>query len=220
MAILVLTVQAAAATGQPDKQAMQSVETGIAGLGPSEPIDGTFSALRREEDGVTTKIRTGSTPGLAFTLWYVIFNAPENCDGDCGLGDILVLDGDGNLVLDGDGNPILNDDQIEAARISIVYGGDGAVVNPGGRVKLDGGLRVGEVPAGAGQIVVGHPDDGPVFGTGPVTGLEDAQSAEIHPVLQHHGQAHDDPELLEQQLTMFFGACNPDCGDVQFSVHK
>jgi hypothetical protein len=216
---LVFTVSAAGATGEPDKQPMLGVETGVAGLGPSEPITGSFSALRRGDDRVTTQIRTASTPGLAISLWYVIFNAPEQCDAACGLDDILLMDGDGNLVLDADDQPILNQAQIDAARISIVYGGDGALVNPGGRLKLDGGLREGEIPTELGQVVVGHPDDGPVFGPGVVTGLEDAQNAEIHPVLQHHGQAHDDPDLQEQQLTTFFGACNPECGDDQFAVH-
>jgi hypothetical protein len=38
-------------------------------------------------------------------------------------------------------------------------------------------------------------------------------------VLQAHGAAHDDPELLEQQLTSFQGACNSACEDAQIAVH-
>jgi hypothetical protein len=38
-------------------------------------------------------------------------------------------------------------------------------------------------------------------------------------VLQDHGTAHADPELLEQQLTSFEGACNPACAEVQLAVH-
>lgn len=38
-------------------------------------------------------------------------------------------------------------------------------------------------------------------------------------VLQNHGPAHSDAALLDEQLTMFRGACNPECTDVQFAVH-
>lgn len=52
-----------------------------------------------------------------------------------------------------------------------------------------------------------------------MTGLEDAQTAEIHIVLQDHGMAHTDPVLIEQQLTGFQTECNEVCVDVQFAVH-
>ncbi|GAB3038137.1 hypothetical protein GCM10011376_35350 [Nocardioides flavus (ex Wang et al. 2016)] len=140
----------------------------------------------------------------------MIFNVPQNCNtGACGEDDIFV---------GGDPAARFNMAQIDAARISVVYGGDGAVVTPGGRLALDGGLAEGEVPTGSVPAVIGHPDDGELV-PGPVTGLEDAQTAEIHVVLQDHGMAHADPDLLEQQLTGFQTACNPDCVVVQFAVH-
>lgn len=52
-----------------------------------------------------------------------------------------------------------------------------------------------------------------------VTGLEDPRGAVIIGVLQDHGAAHADPELLERQLTSFQGACNPACEETQFAVH-
>jgi hypothetical protein len=52
-----------------------------------------------------------------------------------------------------------------------------------------------------------------------VTGLEDPHGAVIVAVLEDHGAAHDDPELLERQLTSFQGACNPGCEDVQAARH-
>ena len=99
-----------------------------------------------------------------------------------------------------------------------MHGGDGAAGNPAGRVVLDGGLAEGEVPTGAAQVVIGHPDDGALV-PGPVTGLEDAPAAEVHVVLQDHGPAHEDPTLLASQLSGFQAACNPGCVDVQFAVH-
>lgn len=202
--LLLAVAPQAAAAGPPDKQPLHSFAT-------EEPITGAFSMLDRSDDAIASKIRTAATPGHAVTMWYVIFNAPENCNaGTCGEDDIFV---------DGDPAAGFNVAQIEAARISVVYGGDGEVVNPGGRVALDGGLAEGEVPTGSVPVVIGHPDDGALV-PGPVTGLEDAQTAEIHIVLQDHGTAHTDSDLLEEQLSGFQTACNPKCVDVQFAVHK
>jgi hypothetical protein len=178
-----------------------------------EPVAGAFAMLDRADDRVATKVRTHAAGGNAYTLWYVIFNAPEACsDGVCGEDDVLDF---------GDDNPFFpfNADQIEAARISVVWGNTGAVANAAGRLKLDGGLAVGEVPDGPQQILVGRAEDGALAGLSPVTGLEDAARAEIHLVVQDHGAAHDDPELLNMQLTQFEGACNPHCADVQYAVH-
>jgi hypothetical protein len=38
-------------------------------------------------------------------------------------------------------------------------------------------------------------------------------------VLQDHGAAHDEPELLQRQLTSFQDTCNPGCEDVQAARH-
>lgn len=187
-----------------DKQPMHSFATG-------EPLAGTFSALARTDDSVAARIRTAGQPGHALTTWYVVFNDPGACNGGvCGEDDIFV---------GGDPTQDFDFGQIEAARISVVFGGDGDIVNPGGRIALDGGLSVGEVPTGNAQIVIGDPADGALV-PGPVTGLENARTAEVHVVLQNHGSAHADPSLLAAQLSGFQTACNPVCVDVQFAVHK
>lgn len=188
----------------PDKQAVHDFATGNA-------ITGTFSMLDRGDEAIASTIRTTATPGHAITLWYVIFNAPENCsDGMCGADDLFL-----DPAAGGAGG--FNAAQIGAARISVVYGGDGAVANAGGRLALDGGLAEGEVPTGANQVVIGA--GGALVPLGPVSGLEDAQAAEVHIVLQDHGLADDDPAVLASQLSSFNGGCNPTCWDIQFSVH-
>lgn len=201
--VLATAVPSAAAT--PDKSPMQDFET-------EAPIGGAFSMLTRSGTGVTTKVRTHDHGKHAYTLWYVIFNQPENCsDGVCGENDIFI-----------GGNPDNGPDfgQIEDVRLSVVYAA-GAVANPAGRIMLDGGLQEGQVPAGVGQVVIGHSDDGPLIPS-PVTGLEDVMRAEIHLVLQDHGPAWSDPALRAQQTSSFMGACNPNpdsCVDPQFAVH-
>lgn len=217
--LLLAVVPQVAVAGQPDKQPLHDFDS-------QQPLTGTFSMLERGDDEVATRIRTTGSPGHALTIWYVLFNAPEHCNtGACGEDDLFV---------GGDPKNGFNTAQIEAARISVVFGGDGDVINPGGRVALDGGLAEGEVPSGPAQVVIGLDADGALARqevTGAVTtGLEDAQATEIHIVLQDHGPAHEDPELLESQLTGFRTACNPtpasddppegSCDDVQFAVHK
>lgn len=203
--LLVAVASQPSSAAPPDKQAVHDFAT-------EQPVTGAFSMLNRSDEAIASKIRTAATPRHAVTVWYVIFNAPENCsDGMCGEDDLFL-----DPALGGAGG--FNATQIDAARISVVYGGDGGVVNPGGRLALDGGLAEGEVPTGTNQVVIGA--EGALVPLSPVTGLEDAQTAEIHVVLQDHGQAHDDPVLLASQLSGFNTACNPMCVDIQFAVHK
>jgi hypothetical protein len=79
----------------------------------------------------------------------------------------------------------------------------------------DGGI-VGRVGVGwfSGSLAV---DDttGAIMGTG----LHDAAGADIHLVVRDHGPASSDPDIRYQQ-THTFGACNPECADVQTSVHE
>lgn len=215
-AVLLIAVTAEPSNAAPpDKQALHDYTT-------AQPITGTFSMLDRSDDAITSRIRTTATPGHAVTLWYVIFNAPELCGDvdpdttefvprECGAADIFLDPAAGAA-----GG--FNATQIQAARISVVYGGDGGVVNPGGRLALDGGLAQGEVPTGTNQVVIGT--EGSLVELSPVSGLEDAHTAEVHIVLQDHGLANDDPDLLAAQLSSFNGGCNPACVEVQFAIHK
>ncbi|HSI94356.1 MAG TPA: hypothetical protein VK925_12710 [Jiangellaceae bacterium] len=201
VAALVLALPQVALAGPKDKQPVFDFETG-------EPVAGAFAQVDRTDDAVVSKVRTRVEPGHAVTLWYVIFNNPDAClGGACGEDDIFSAPG------------VFNFEQIEAARISVVWGKAGDVANPAGRAKLDGGLAVGEVPTSAGiTVVIGKPNDGALV-PGVATGLEHT-AAEVHLVIQDHGPAQDDPDLLELQLTGFQGGCNPNCVDIQFSVHK
>lgn len=38
--------------------------------------------------------------------------------------------------------------------------------------------------------------------------------------LQSHGAASDDASELEVQTTQFEGACNPECADTHYAIHK
>ena len=204
LALFLLALPQAAFAGSKEKQPIFDFAT-------EQEVTGSFSMLDRQSDGIATKIRTQVTGGNAYTAWYVIFNNPDECSDDCGEDDIFV---------NGDPAQGFNFDGINDARISVVWAKTGGVANPAGRLALDGGLGVGEVPNGGPgiKVVIGLPSDGALV-PGPVTGLE-TTAAEIHLVIQDHGPAHSDPSLLGLQTTSFMGACNPDCVDIQFAVHK
>lgn len=195
--------------------------TQAGGSGPPDPVplleEATgkpvaFSRLHRSDGGITSEVRTRVRAGHAHTLWYAIFNAPQNCsDGACGPDDIFADPEDHDAGF--------NAEQIMATRASVVWGSAGAVSDAEGRLKLKGKLRVGQAPDGQNQVVIGRAEDGALVPLGAVTGLEDPHGAVILAVLQDHGLPHEDPELREAQLTSFEGACNPECEDVQFAVH-
>jgi hypothetical protein len=202
--VLIAASQAASAAPK-DKVAVLDQST-------REPVTGAFSMLERGGRGIATEIRTRARPGHAHSLWYVIFNAPQNCsDGACGEDDIFIDPDDHSAGF--------NAEQIVATRASSVWGKAGAVANPGGRLRLNGALGPGGIPDGQNQVVIGRSEDGALVPLGVVTGLHNPRRAVIIAVLQDHGAAHDDPESLKRQLTSFQGACNPDCEDTQFAVH-
>jgi len=67
-------------------------------------------------------------------------------------------------------------------------------------------------------LVEGFPPGQVNFGPG----LQDAVNAEIHYVIRSHGPASDDPDILEDQLTLFLGGCGDGgypCFNTQIVVH-
>lgn len=176
------------------------------------PVAGASSTLVRHDRGIASRFRTRALPGHAYSLWYVVFNAPERCsDGICGQDDIFLDPRDPAAGF--------NAPQIRSTRASSVWARDGAVADRRGRLRLRGRLRVGAPPRGARQVVVGRAEDGALAPVGLVTGIEDPHGAVVIAVLQDHGKAHDDRDLRKQQLTTFSGACNPACAEVQLAPH-
>jgi hypothetical protein len=78
------------------------------------------------------------SPGHAHTLWYVIFNSPENCSDAAGGDDIFIDPSDHSTGF--------NAPQIAATRAPVARGSAGAVANPAGRLTLDEALGAGELP--------------------------------------------------------------------------
>jgi hypothetical protein len=167
-------------------------------------VAGGFAHLTRFENGVTMAVSTNDlVEGDVYTVWWVIFNAPENCsDGVCNVDDVLIVQ-DGIVPRDEDGNRLMNMEGIAAANVSIQHAAGGYAED--GTLHTSASLGIGDVPG----IIIGP-------------GLLDAQNAEIHLVIRTHGPATGDSGIFADQISTFGGGCEPmdalPCDDVQFAV--
>jgi hypothetical protein len=166
-------------------------------------VEGAYSRLIRYNNGVTMTLSTSDLiPSDVYSIWWVIFNEPQNCsDGACDLDDLFLVE-DGQIVLDEVGNRALNWEGIEASNISVQHAAGS--YNDEGTINVSASLGLGSVP-------------GIVFGPG----LLDAQKAEVHLVVRTHGQFQEG--AFDDQISTFGGGCDPidtaPCDDVQFAMH-
>ena len=158
------------------------------------------SVLRRSAESISVSYSTSDlTPRHTYTLWWVVFDEPQNCTPD--ESDPLT--------------PVCNEDDVfgpmggapDYAKVSVLWAGDGAVASDWGRKNFRGTLAR-------------YDASNSIFGDG----LDNPETAEIHQVLRTHGPAI--PGLVREQITTFNGGCDPgqpnegECYDIQFSIHK
>jgi hypothetical protein len=199
----------------------------IAGFGPTpSTTDGqelaNFADGSDAGEGVSHLTRTsgealivveaeGLNAGEVHTLWWIVFNNPSACVGEgadegCGEDDIFLEPG------------VLNVDQVVAARIAI-GNATGNVSKSDGTIEL--GARLQAYAPGAAQADDGHqilfvPS---VFGgVGNNLLTVRPNDAEIHVIVQGHGQARGGPQILKQLSEVDYG-CTPNCVDLQAAVH-
>lgn len=123
--------------------------------------------IMRTADGIRGSImaRTSSGEGNPYTLWIVVFNNPEACEGGCDGSDL------GNANVGGS-----------------VFNGGGAIVGPGGSLNPNG------KPAGGGAVKIdfnipAHAlPDGLFLLVGDPAGLYEGNGydAEVHLVIDRH----------------------------------
>jgi hypothetical protein len=161
---------------------------------------GGLSHLTRTDGMIVATVEPANlVPGHAHTLWVLVFNRPGNCSDDCGEDDIFTPEGN------------LNVPQVLETGLAIANGS-------GNIAKSDGTLEFGaRIPHGADLMALGHQV---LFGDGfgPTVLTASPHDAEVHFIIQTHGQARGGPKLLEQ-LAYVDSNCTPFCSDIQFSVH-
>ncbi len=157
-------------------------------------VPGAEAMLTRMEHGVSMTLDTrGLEPGDVYTIWWVIFNLPENCsDDECGQNDVFMMDNENNFILDGNNRRQLNRAGIDAAQISILWAA-GSIVDEDGTAMFQGRLPIGDT--------TGDVQFGP--------GLLNPMGADVHLVARTHGPAQ--PGMLREQLFTQWGGCpDPD----------
>lgn len=169
-------------------------------------VEGAESTLVRMEHGLfATFDATGLEPGEAVTLWWIIFNTPENCsDGECSPDDVFLKDANGQNLKDEQGAPRPNVAGRAATQFAQITGA-GTIVDEDGRAKFLVRLPVNDI------------NEAPV---GP--GLLDPWESHVHLTIRTHGPAK--PGVLHEQLTTPWGGCpegwpKDPCGNVQTSHH-
>lgn len=117
------------------------------------------STLNRNGNGITVNFKANKLdPGYAYTLWWVVWNNPENCfvPGACVEADFA------------------NADDV---KVELLYAA-GSVVGNNGKGNFSAHLKVGDATGSVNVDIFGLPSYG---------GLLDAHKAEIHAVLRSHG---------------------------------
>lgn len=169
------------------------------------PTGGKAFVTRTPTMALTTVEAAGLEPSDAYTLWWVVFNAHEECsDNACGEDDVFV---------DGDPANGLNIGGIRAAQIAIGYA-SGNIAKEDGTLEF-GGRLMKDVTSGH-QVLFSVQDDEFVPGDGPLL-TANGENVEIHLVVQSHGQARGGDQLLKQ-LSMNQTGCTPRCEDVQAAI--
>ncbi|MGB5237204.1 MAG: hypothetical protein WBN59_06180 [Flavobacteriaceae bacterium] len=118
------------------------------------------SVLHRNSNGVTVNFKTTDLmPGHTYTLWWVVWNKPENCivPGECSEADFA-------NALD--------------VEVQLLYAA-GHVAGNNGKGNFSGHLNEND-DSGSIHELFGLPNFG---------GLHNAETAEIHAVLRSHGPA-------------------------------
>ncbi len=123
------------------------------------------------------------------TIWLVVINYPEACTAM----PCLEADIFGSLPA----NP---------TKATVCYL-TGQVVRQNGRAVFAGRLATGS------NHRCFFPEDPNPYH------LSDAARAEVHIVVQEHGETLPGGAGLEEQVSQLGGGCNPDCADTQFATH-
>lgn len=119
----------------------------------------------------------------AYSLWWVVFNEPENCLFGCDVRDLFAGHG------------------------QVFYGG-GFVTDPSGQGDVSARTTIGEIPDGADRFSEVAPiafDPPLIIDPATETGLQNPHGAMIHVVVRYHGTV--DAANVAGQIGTYLGGC-------------
>ena len=149
-----------------------------AAIGGLDDISGT-STLHRNKNGITVNFKaTGLNPG-AYTIWWVIWNNPQDCatPDECNDGDF------GQAVL---------------VEVEVMYAA-GHVVGNNGKGNFSAHLNAGDDTPESMNTAFGFPSVGGLR-------VGNTFDAEVHIVLRTHGPTV--PGLVNDQISSYAGGCD------------
>jgi hypothetical protein len=166
------------------------------------PVDNASAALLRNASGLKMTIHTNDLPaGDTFTIWWVVFNFPENCEHPI---EGLAACSEEDLF-------------IEAVGATVLYAA-GNIAGGNGKSNFGSSLRSNDLSGCQAPF-----DE---FGLCR-EGLVNSYGAEVHFVVRTHGPKI--PGMVNQQIGTFAGGCTPEtsfgagdgpieCEDLQFGI--
>lgn len=165
------------------------------------PVVGS-STLHRNANGITATFRAeGLMPGHTFTVWWVVWNAPEECDGPCDDPDFFNPDVLVEVLYAG-GNVAGNNGKISISA-HLNEGDDGGSVNElFGLPDIDGGALIDALAAEVHLVLRSH---GPK-----IPGMVNDQ-------ISSYVGGCDEPFAFPPFSEVPDAA--GECGDIYFSVH-
>lgn len=196
MGALMVAGSVSAAAGSPSREEVRTFP------GPGSVVAGADATLIRQPDGASfTFSGKGLTGGHAYTMWFVAFNDPTECESPMT---------DGVSLISLCGVPDLLNNRGEPTALWSA----GHVVGESGQANLAGRVAEGDIS--------GCTERQQLACNGGLTNPEDA---EIHLVLRSHGPVI--PELVNEQIHSFNEGCYPGqanagppplCTNVQFAA--
>jgi hypothetical protein len=166
------------------------------------PVEGARSSLLRNASGLRMTINTTNLPsGDTFTIWWVIFNNPENCEHPI---EGLMACSEEDLFT-------------ESVGTSVLYAA-GNIVGGNSKSNFASSVRINDLKG------CQAPFD--AFGLCR-DGLVNPYGAEVHFVVRSHGPKI--PGMVNEQIGTFAGGCTPEtsfgagdgpnaCNDLQFGI--
>lgn len=199
LAIAVLAVLAFAAPAHP--AAASRTASDVWQFSDGSAVPGASSTLTRNDNGVSVTLHTSGLPaGDAVTVWWVIFNNPEECDGMAG-SPFRCAEPD-----------LFNPDVAGSVQYAA-----GHIVGGSGRYNIGSYLSEGDTRGCAlGEDLL-------------CAGLYDSRAADVHLVVRSHGPALPAylPGQIQSfggacgNVPEEFGGGGPNtCEDLQFAVHE
>jgi hypothetical protein len=157
------------------------------------PTKKGFATLKRGSNFIQFNLHTTGLPEGAYTVWYVIFNEPDDCNEPNPAGGVCA-----------GANPPTD---LMLSTTAIIWA-TGKVVKANGVGNFQDRIYVGERrEPGTQEAFIGGDLNAP---------LENPQDAEVHLIVKYHGLASDDPDVLYEQTHTLLGSCGEDEGANSF----